>query len=330
METGLLIAIAAGCLVVVLAALLFFYFFSSNTDTAQSLRSNITNIVSSQRNPSEMQKTTQQKAASALKVVFKEEGEKNRSSDSRLTLRKRLKYAQWKLPPTVFMACEGVISVISVVLANLCTLNIAMQAVSLLVGPFIMNLLLDNAVKRRFNAFDADFPQFVMSLVGLLKTGINPTAGLEQAADGLEYGSLVKSEVQMMMERLRFGVHEDKSIGSFGEDINHPEIELFVQALLLSRRVGGTLSETLERLAKQMRKRQYFRRAAHSAVAMQRGSIWFIIAIMAFLQTYLYLVSPEMVTGAWKDEFGWQVWQTGVFLIILGIIWVRKVTEIRV
>jgi tight adherence protein B len=158
---------------------------------------------------------------------------------------------------------------------------------------------------------------------------MNPMNALEAASAGMNEGALVKAEVDMMIERLRFGVSEDRSIGSFGEDIDHPEIELFVQALLLSRRVGGTLSDTLDRLAKQVRKRQYFRSAANAAVGMQRGSIWFIIAILCGLETYLYITFPETVTDALKDKVGWQVWQFAIVVILLGIFWVRQVTKIR-
>ena len=99
---------------------------------------------------------------------------------------------------------------------------------------------------------------------------MNSLTALQAASEGLDPESLVRQEVELMLERLRMGVPEDQSIGSFGEDIFHEEIELFVQALLLSRRVGGNLSDTLERLAKQVRKRQYFRESASAAFGQQR------------------------------------------------------------
>lgn len=328
MQFSFIAALAIGCLIIIIAAVAFFMLFPGGDDSGY-LRSNIKNIVSSQRSPvPSSQKEGAPRVKNALKLLLKDDEKK--SGTSELTLKKRLKYAQWKLPSSLFMLFEALISIGCVTAAYFAKLNLVLQIFALGIGPLFMNGILNFAVKKRFDAFDKDFPQFIMSLVGLLKTGVNPTAGLQVAAEGLEYGSLVKSETMLMIERLRFGVAEDKSIGSFGEDVNHPEIELFVQALLLSRRVGGTLSDTLERLAKQMRKRQFFRRAAHSAVAMQRGSIWFIIAIMFCLDLYLYLVQPEMVTGAWKNDFGWQVWQFGILLIVVGIIWVRKVTNIRV
>jgi tight adherence protein B len=205
-----------------------------------------------------------------------------------------------------------------------------LQFMSLLTGPLFMNWLLTMKMERRSNAFDADYPQFLLSLAGLLKTGLNPIQGLQAAAEGLEESSLVRSEVQLMLERLKLGVPEERSVGSFGEDVYHPEIELFVQALILSRRVGGNLSDTLDRLSKQVRKRQYFRKSAVAAVGLQRGSIWFILFILASLEIYLFFSWRECVVVPWTHPIGRPVCQAGLIGIILGLFWVRQVTKIKV
>ena len=153
---------------------------------------------------------------------------------------------------------------------------------------------------------------------------------LEACANNLEERSLVRQEVELMLERLRLGVSEERSIGSFGEDINHPEIELFVQSLLLSRRVGGNLSEVVDRLARQVRKRQHFRAAAVAAVGLQRGSILFIMSILVSLEGYLYLMWPECVIVTWTDPKATGIAQGGLCMIIFGLWWVAQVTKIRV
>lgn len=291
-----------------------------------NVRTNMRNLVAAQR--SAVDRTTGKPRKASVLDTAKDSTVK-KTTDSRLTLKKRLKFAQWNIPPAMFRVAEICVSFMAFAIASI-KLNFVMQLMALLVGPLFVRWLLNLHVEKRFKAFDADYPQFLLSLVGLLKTGMNPMQALEAASQGLEEGSLVKSEVELMMERLRFGVSEDKSIGSFGEDVFHPEIELFVQALLLSRRVGGTLSDTLDRLARQVRRRQYFRKSASAAIGMQRGSIWFIIGILAAMEVYLSIVYPEAVFGAWKDETGWQVWQFGIGVILLGIYWVRQVTKIRV
>lgn len=258
-----------------------------------------------------------------------EEAKVGELSSARLTLEKKLRFAQINIPVFAFRFLEFFISITAFLLVSL-KFNLVLTCMALLAGPLVMGYIVNNRMMKRSDKFDEDYPSFLLSLVSLLKTGMNTMTAIETAARGLEDASVVKEELVLMMERLRFGVSEEKSIGAFGEDIFHSEIELFVQALLLSRRVGGNLSETLDRLAKQVRKRQHFRAAARAAVGMQRGSIWFILGIMAGMETYLYFVYPEAVVNAIQDPLGWQVWQFGIIVILLGIYWVNQVTKIKI
>ena len=312
----------------VLVAIVLFLLLMSATFSggSKSQRGRLSRIVESQR------KMAVASTASKKKGLFEtshEEDKKTGAVVTRLTLEKSLRYAQWKIPPLVYWLLAVVISFITVFFMSFKFHAIIVTA-SGLAGPMFMSALLNYFVERRYKAFDRDYPAFLGSVVSLLKTGMDTTTALDTAAQGLNENSLVREEVMLMIERLRFGVPEDKSIGSFGEDINHPEIELFVQALLLSRRVGGNLSETLNRLQKQVRKRQYFRQQAKAAVSMQRGSIWVILAIMIGMELYLYATYPEVVVESIKDPYGWLVWQFSGCVVVAGIIWVRAVTKIKI
>lgn len=252
------------------------------------------------------------------------------SFTSRLTLQKRLKFAQLaEVPPFIFALSQIAISISAFLLART-MFEWVLQTLALFSGPLFVNTFINYRMQRNINKFDRDYPQFLLSFVGMLKTGLNPMQALEAASLNLDPQSLVRQEVELMLERLRLGVSEERSIGSFGEDINHPEIELFVQALLLSRRVGGNLSETIDRLARQVRKRQHFRASANAAVGLQRGSILFILAILFALEAYLYLVWPDCIIITWTHPKAKPVAQVGLCLIILGLYLVRQVTKIRV
>lgn len=323
--------VTLGLLVValVVAAAIVYLLFSALGVGSDSLARQSQSILSAQRDGLRTNTTPSQRKISIHDSVAGSSVAKKADSASSLNLVKRLKYAHWKMTPPMFYGCEFVIAMISFMTIGQ-LFGTILKVASLLLGPLIMRFLLDRSLNKRFKAFDADYPSFLLSLVGLLKTGMNPITAIEAASAGLEEGSLMKIECELMLERMRVGVLEEQSIGSFAEDIYHPEIELFVQALLLSKRVGGTLSDTLDRLARQVRKRQYFRKQAIAAVAMQRGSIWFILGIMVCLMTYIWYIYPEAIQGAIANPTGWNIYQFGLGLILVGIYWVRQVTKIRV
>lgn len=247
-----------------------------------------------------------------------------------LSLEARLRYAQLGDYPVYYFSVVQVgISLAAFLIARVYCKEV-LQLMALGVGPLVVNFLINRRIEKRVRRFDADFPQFLLSVVGMLKTGLNTIQALQAGAEGLEEASLVRQEVELMLERLRLGVSEDRSIGSFGEDVHHPEIELFVQALILSRRVGGTLSDTLDRLAKQVRKRQSFKMAASGAVGMHRGSIWVILALIATLQAYMLKTTPDIILGTWKNPSLNGVAQVAVALMIGGVLWMNKLTNFKI
>ena len=321
---ALVAAVVACCLVVALVVRLP---ISGRAISPFSTRQNIRNIILSQR---EARDSVNNKEGPSVAATALQEETVERSAENRLTIRKKLRFAQLpNVPPYAFSLAQIFVSLVMFLITSM-FFDSVLQIIALLSGAVFMNWLLNRRIDRRFERFDADYPQFLLAFVGMLKTGLNPIQGLQAAAEGLEEGSLVREEVQIMLERLRMGVSEERSIGSFGEDIYHPEIELFVQALILSRRVGGNLSATIDRLSKQVRRRQFFRRSANAAVGLQRGSIWFILGILMALEGYLYFVWPECVTITWTHPTGRSVAQAGLTGIVIGLFWIRQVTKLRV
>jgi len=298
----------------------------------QTVNNSLRALVASQRStglPGEQApKNQKQSLAIAAAAESKIDGKKS-SSHFRLGLARRLHYAKWFITPLQFRAIQAFVTAFCFLPAYLHT-TIFIQLMVIVIVPLIVDSVLDYAINRRFEAFDQDYPVLLLSYVSLLKTGMNAIQGLDAAAKGLDPDSLVRAEVELLIERLRLGLTEEQAISAFGEDVAHPELELFVQSLILSRRVGGTLSHTLERLAKQVRKRQQFRKQAVAVVGMERSSLYMIAVIMGLLLGYLIFTSPQLVVPAFSHPLGSKIFQCGIMLIVFGFYWSRKVTNLKI
>jgi Flp pilus assembly protein TadB len=247
-------------------------------------------------------------------------------------LERRLKYAQVSINPSQFrMTILAATAAIYISLLTIPRINTVIQLIiAVWGGSLLVNYYINRRARVQFEAFDRDFAPFIMAFVGLLKSGMNLMAGMEAASERLGPDSLLRKEVVRMLERLRFGVNEDFAIGSFAESVDHPDIELFVQAMLLSKQVGGSLSNTLERLARQARRRAQFRLQAQAAVGQQRGSVWAILAIVALVQTMLYFQMPDVILAGLRSDIGFIVWQVA-FLIAWFAVWlIGRITKIKV
>lgn len=247
-------------------------------------------------------------------------------------LERRLKYAQLSITPSQFrMVVLAAIAALYIALLLVPRLNSVIHLIiAVWGGSLLVNFFVNRRTKIQFDAFDRDFAPFIMGFVGLLKSGMNLMAGMEAASERLGPDSLLRMEVIRMSERLKFGVNEDFAIGSFAESVDHPDIELFVQAMLLSKKMGGSLSNTLERLARQARRRAQFRLQAQAAVGQQRGSVWAILAIVALVQIMLYFQMPDVILAGLKSDIGFVVWQVA-FLIAWFSVWlIGRITKIKV
>ena len=332
MDPRFIIIIAIVCLVglVLLWALLSVGSpFRSEGVTRRSSTQHLRNLVAAQRAAEEAGET---KHKTNLAVAAAAEGELSRKStntNSRITLEKKFRYAKWPITPLQFRFIQ-VLATLAFFIPMYQRGSVAFMGLALLLVPLVVGAVLDAAVDRRFRQFDVDYPVLLLSYVGLLKTGMNTITAFEAAAKGLAPSSLARAEVELLIERLRLGLTEDQAISSFGEDIPHPEIELFVQSLLLSKKVGGKLSDTLERLTRQVRKRQQFRSQAVGAVAMERNSLYMIALIMGSVMLYLLYKSPELITPAFSHPLGLKVFEGGIFLILVGFFWSRQVSKIKI
>lgn len=308
---------------------------SSGGGGSKAASNNLRNMVMSQR-------TTRAEAvqsgakvlrsgANNLAIAAASEGEvsKKNSNSSRIDLEKKLRYAKWPITALQFRAVQIFTGLICAAGAYPYATGYLVFMVLVMV-PLLIGGILDRAIGKRFDAFDEDYPVMLLSYVSLLKTGMSAIQGLEASSKGLDPDSLVREEVELLIERLRLGMTEEQAIGAFGEDIAHPELELFVQSLILSKRVGGTLSTTLERLAKQVRKRQQFRKQAVAAVGMERSSLHMIAVVMGLLMVYLTYTAPQLVLPAFSHPLGKKIFQGGIMTIVFGFYWSRKVTEIKI
>lgn len=335
MSSTVIILIIVLIAALVMGVLLLTFGTGSGRGAAPAVNNNLRALVASQRASNQQRGGTEpanrsQKANLAIAAAEQTDlAKKKQNSGCRLTLEKRLRYARWPITPIQFRGIQACVTLFLFLPAYL-HFTIFIQILAFTLSPLVCGMVLDAAMNRRFEDFDKDYPVLLLSYVSLLKTGMNAIQGLEAAAKGLDPDSAVRGEVELLIERLRLGLTEEQAIGAFGENVCHPELELFVQSLILSRRVGGTLSTTLERLAKQVRKRQQFRKQAVAVVGMERSSLYMIAVIMALLLAYLIVTSPALVLPAFKHPLGNKIFQCGIMLIVFGFYWSRRVTDIKI
>ncbi|MCB0333482.1 MAG: type II secretion system F family protein [Bdellovibrionales bacterium] len=198
-----------------------------------------------------------------------------------------------------------------------------------LLSPCFEFAHLKSLAKKRSQAFEADYTALLLSLASSVKAGRDPLSALLDAEEVFEEGTQIRKEVALLRASIEAHESEAVAVSKFGQTIDHPDINLFRIAYILSRQEGSALSSCLERLAKVTRHRQSFRRKVRSAVALQRLSSYGIAAVAFITLGFQAFSNTEALHKAMNHPVGIVGLSAGVVLMLTGLFWMSKVAPSR-
>jgi Flp pilus assembly protein TadB len=136
-------------------------------------------------------------------------------------------------------------------------------------------------------------------------------------------------ELQKLNQALERGQSEDDAIRHFAGSVTHPDIALFRMAIILARRQGASLGDTLHRLTRVTRLRQSFRRRVKAALAMQRLSAIGISICAILIGLLQAATNPTAILTAWHTSLGKLFLLLGSGLVVVGLLWMLHLARER-
>lgn len=176
--------------------------------------------------------------------------------------------------------------------------------------------------------FERDYTALLFSLSIAVRCGLDPLQALLLSEELFEEGSAMRGELGALKDRIDRGMPEDAAIDRFGQRFAHPDLPLFRSAFVLARKHGGSLSDSINRLARVTRQRQSFRRRSQAALAGQRLSAYGIAASALAVGVMQGIASRQALIDSLEHPVG-RVMLSGALAISLagfaGMIWTSRV-----
>ena len=259
-------------------------------------------------------------------MEFLESTPKPEGFDERLSL--RLEQAAWPLRNGEFILMSVglalIVGTLVGVLAN--PLGGVLLAVVAGATPWA---ILEIRRSRRQDAFLRNLPDTLQLMAGSLRAGY----GVLQALDGVakEATGPAADEFQRVITEARLGMPVEEALEAMAERIDSDDFRWVVLAINIQREVGGNLAELLDSVAETLREREMLRRQIKVLSAEGRLSAVILVALPFVLVLYLILVRPEYIaTLVTSGLFGWTMVVGAGVLMVIGIIWIRKMIQIEV
>jgi Flp pilus assembly protein TadB len=194
------------------------------------------------------------------------------------------------------------------------SLSIALAGSASLGAPV---LLVQFARTRNQRQFLRSFPDALDLMVRAVRAGLPIIDAIELAARDVR--GPVGIEFERMLGEIRIGFELEDALQRASERLRVSDFHFFVVSLLVQRRTGGGIAETLANLSVIIRQRRALRMKARALTAEATASAA-IVATMPFIAGLgLFLVNREVMSILFADPRGRFMLGVAIVSMLLGI-----------
>ncbi|MFN3789646.1 type II secretion system F family protein [Massilia sp.] len=204
----------------------------------------------------------------------------------------------------------------------------ALRIVMALFGLCVPWVLLRRARQRRLIRIEQQLPDAADFIGRALRAGHSFTNVLQIV--GNELAEPLSGEFRIVREEINYGVPMNEALHGMAARIPLTDLRYLIIAVLIQRESGGNLAEILGNISQIIRAR--LKLVAHVRVLSAEGRMSSVILTLlpfAVLGT-MQIMSPKYASVLWSDPRGMRMIWFGLGLMLIGIIWMRKIIRIRI
>jgi tight adherence protein B len=156
--------------------------------------------------------------------------------------------------------------------------------------------------KRRFAAFTGQFPGALEMIKSSIHAGHSLNYALEVAVT--ELPDPIAGEFRLVLEEIRLGLTPREALENLTKRVPISELRFFMLAVVLTREVGGNLSEVLGSLANTLRERQTLRQKVRALSAQGRASAIMLSSLPYVVGFFANLTNPGFLNPLYETPLG--------------------------
>ena len=181
---------------------------------------------------------------------------------------------------------------------------------------------------KRLREFEEQLPDALSVVARSLKAGLPFSESIKMVSTEME--GAVGQEFGRLFAELNYGGDVRSALFGLLERIPSIAVMAVVTAVLIERETGGNLADVLDRIGNLIRQRFRFQRSVRTLTSEGRSTAW-IASIAPFaVAAVLEIFKPGWVTYFAADPLGKQLFIGAFILMILGILWLKRLVNIDI
>ena len=185
-----------------------------------------------------------------------------------------------------------------------------------------------SARNTRVQKFEQQFPDALDMMGRAMRAGHAFPTAVKMCGD--EVSEPMGRDFRLLSDEMNYGVPATEALQNLASRVPLPDVSYFVVAVMIQRESGGNLAELLDSISAILRARLKLMGEVRTLSAEGKLSAIILTALPFGVALMVNLVNPEFMKVLWTDPVGLKVVGAALFMMVLGILWMRSIIRIRV
>ncbi|MFH1331416.1 MAG: type II secretion system F family protein [Actinomycetota bacterium] len=191
----------------------------------------------------------------------------------------------------------------------------------------VPRLAVTHRQQKRRQAFADQLDGTLQLLAGSLRAGYGLLQSVNTAS--AEAAQPTGEEFGRILVETRLGRDLVASLTALAERMDSQDFRWVAQAIDIQRSVGGDLAEILDTVSQTIRERNQIRRQVKALSAEGRISAYILIVIPFAIAGFIVIAAPDFLAPLVETPAGKIAVVVGAVLMLIGIIWIRRLIRLR-
>jgi len=203
-----------------------------------------------------------------------------------------------------------------------------MAAFTLIAVPVLAELVFSTARKKRRAQIDLQLPDTLTTISNSMRSGLTLVQAIEMTRDN-SFPPISK-ELGIVLSENRMGTSVEDAFDKIAQRIDSPYLDSAVSAIAITRRTGGNIAESLERISDTIREIMRIENQI-TAMTSQGRMEGIVMGIMPFVAIGgFYVFDKNMIMPLFTDPIGHMILLTIAMCDVIAIIAIKKLMAIDV
>jgi len=181
---------------------------------------------------------------------------------------------------------------------------------------------------QRMRLFERQIPQALDLMGRALRAGHAFPTGVKMVGD--EMPEPIAKEFRVLYDETNFGMPQNEALMRLADRVPIDDLRYFVIAVMIQRESGGNLAELLDNIAGIVRARLKLMGEVRTLSAEGKLSAWILGMLPFCVGALINIVNPKFMDVLWTDPVGLKMVGGALVMMALGVLWMRKIIQIRV